>query len=469
MPQATLLYEQIAQTIGQQISNCVLKPGDKLPSLRTISREKGVSISTAQQAYFELEKKGLIAARPQSGYYVALKHTRPLPESSNPRFTTSEEDAAEIIAAYARNNRDAKVRLSSGVPSADLLPVAKLNKAIIQATRELPDSGIAYDLSGNLKLKQQIAQRSLLWGGNLQASDILTTSGCMDALSFSLLSVAKRGDTIAVESPVYLGILQLARSLGLRVLEMPTHPETGIELPALKKALVKKQIQVCLLVSNFSNPTGACMPESHKREVVRLMEHYDVPLIEDDLYGDLYYGAHRPASCKAFDESGIVLWCGSFSKTLAPGYRVGWVAPGRFTEQVARTKMYHSLYCNTITHEAVASFLANGRYEHHLRKLRGTLHQNSLQALRHIAEYFPQDTKVSRPQGGLCMWVELNKRVDTVDVYNQAIRHKISLAPGRMYTLQQQYNNCMRISCGQQWTAHTEAAFKVVGRIIRAQ
>jgi len=467
MEKKELLYLQIANHIELQVKNDVLKVGDKLPSLRTISTEKGVSLSTAQQSYFELESRGLIESRPQSGYYVsyAHQHFRQMPSVSKPVLAHSGEDVEEIISAMMRNAEKADILFSSGVVSPALLPVAKLNKAIVHATRSLPESGISYERSGNSKLKKQIAARSLLWGGDLREDQILTTSGCMDALSFCMLSLVKKGDTIAVESPVYFGVLQLARNLGLKILELPTHPETGMEPEALKKALERKNVKLCLLVSNFSNPLGSCMPDEHKKEVVRLMEKHQVPLIEDDLFGDLYYGNHRPVCCKTFDESGIVLWCGSFSKTLAPGYRVGWVAPGKFMEKVRRTKLYHSLYCTSLTHEAMGSFLENGRYENHLRKLRQTLHRNSLQFLRCISEYFPADTKVSRPQGGLQLWVELNKNKDAVELYNRAIAHKISIAPGRMYTLQNQYNNCFKLNYGMVWDAKVERALKVLGEL----
>ncbi len=460
-----LLYMGIANHIEEQIKHEVLKVGDRLPSLRTICIERGVSLTTAQQSYFELESRGLIESRPQSGYYVSYAHKyfRNAPSPSQPIIAKPGEDVGDIISAIAQNSAKVKIMLSSGVASPELLPVAKLNKAIINATRELPESGIDYDRQGNSKLRKQIALRSLLWGGKLKADDIVPTSGCMDALSFCMMALAQKGDTIAVESPVYFGILQLARLQGLNVLELPTHPATGIDPDALKKALEKKKVKLCLLVSNFSNPLGSCMPDEHKKEVVRLMEKHHVPLIEDDLFGDLYYGKQRPLNCKTFDESGIVLWCGSFSKTLAPGYRVGWVAPGQFREKIERTKMYHSLYCTSITHEAIGSFLENGRYENHLRRLRMVLHRNSLQMQRCISEYFPADTRVTRPQGAMQLWVELNRKTDTVELYNRAMKQGISVAPGRMYTLQDQYNNCLKLNYGMLWNDKVEEALKTVG------
>ncbi|MES2678418.1 MAG: PLP-dependent aminotransferase family protein [Bacteroidota bacterium] len=462
-----LLYMQIANGIEQQIKHGVLKVGDKLPSLRTICLEQGVSLSSSSQAYLELESRGFIESRPRTGYFVSFSHKdlREVPSTSQPRLTNASEDPEDIINTITGNAAKANIFLSSGIPALSLLPVAKLNKGMIQAMRSLPDSGINYERQGNTKLKQQIARRSLSWGGKLREDEIVTTSGCMEALAFSMLALAERGDTIAVESPVYYGIPLLAKSIGLKVIELPTHPVTGVELDALEKAFKKNKVKLCLFVTNFNNPLGSMMPVENKKAVVKLLEKYNVPLIEDDLYGDLYFGDHRPLTCKSFDESGMVLWCGSFSKTLSAGYRVGWVAPGKFLEKVKRIKHYHAISCNALAHETIANFLENDRYENHLRKLRQTLHRNTLQFHRFIGEYFPKDTLVSRPQGGFHLWVEFNKRTDTIELYNQLIQHRISFTPGRIFTLQNQYNNCLRLSTGLLLNDRVEGALKLMGKI----
>ena len=239
-----------------------------------------------------------------------------------------------------------------------------------------------------------------------------------NSISLALSVIARKGDTIAVESPVYFGILQLANSMGLRVLELPTNPVTGIEPDALRKVL--PQINLCLLISNFSNPLGSCMPDEHKKEVVQMLAEYNIPLIEDDLYGDVFFRHSRPKPCKAFDEKGLVLWCGSVSKTLAPGYRVGWIAPGKFKDAVIRQKHIHLISTPTLNQEAIANFMENGRYENHLRRLRHELHSNSLHLAQSITDYFPEDTKIITPQGGFMLWVELNKKIDTTELYYKA-------------------------------------------------
>lgn len=466
--QKDFLYVEIANKIAGLIRNELLKTGDRLPSVRMLCLEYGISMNTAKRVFLELEAQSLIESKPQSGYFVSrLSYRRiPLPEVSKPSPAVGGKEPEDLIRkVYATMGKNDLTLFSIGAPSDKLLPLAKLNKEIIRATRELSDSGTGYEqLQGNEKLRRMIAARSLSWGGSLRENDLVTTAGGMNALSFCMMALGKRGDTIAMESPCYPGILQLAGSLGLKVLELPTHPATGIEMDALKKVIPK--INLLLLVPNFNTPLGCCMPDEHKKEAVRLLARHGIPLIEDDIYGDLYFGARRPNCCKSFDENGTVLWCSSISKTLAPGYRVGWVAPGRYKEQIMKLKLVHAISSPAITQEAVANFLKSGRYESHLRKLRPILQNNCQYYMHTIAEYFPEDTKTSRPQGGLALWVEFNKKVNTTELFDTAIKQGISIAPGRMFTLQNQFKNCMRLSIGLPWSEEVQHRLKQLGRLV---
>jgi DNA-binding transcriptional MocR family regulator len=467
-----LLYIKIANSLEQQINNDTLKVGDKLPSIRMICRQHGVSMSTAQFAYYELEAKSLIEPRPQSGFYVSNSFRKKLamPGASRPESKAVVKTVSDII----ENSFDSAAEknftvFSRGVPATQLLPIAKLNKSTLQAVRSLPGGGTVLEpLQGNEKLRSQIAKWSFNWKGNLSEKNILTTAGCLSAISYCLMALTKRGDTIAVESPCFYGILQLAQSLGLKILELPTHPETGVDMDSLKKTIQKTKLAACIFVSNFNNPFGSLMPDEHKKEAVMLLEKYNIPLIEDDIYGDLYFGDRRPTCCKSYDEAGIVLWCSSVSKTLAPAYRVGFVAPGKFKNEIMKIKLFHSLSSTPITHEAIGSFLETGRYEAHLRKLRRTLYTNYLQYVRVIGECFPIGTKISRPQGGLSLWVELPRTIDTIELYNAAISKKITFSPGNMFTLQKQFSNCMRLTYGLEWNEKTENGLKVLGRLAKA-
>jgi DNA-binding transcriptional MocR family regulator len=464
-----ILYQKIASGLESQIKNGTLKTGAKMPSLRLLHKEYGVSLTTTIQAYLELESKGLIVSRPQSGYYVQYKGRElPVPSISHPAKGSEPEYVTAIISKiYSNLHRKDVMQFGMGVPENGLLPLAKLNKELTNAMRSMEGGGTDYDLiEGNQQLRNNIARLTYTWGGSLSGEDLVTTAGAMNALSFALMATTQKGDSIAVESPVYFGILQLARNLGLQIIELPTHPITGIDIAALKKVL--PNIKACLLVSNFSNPSGSCMPEENKKAVVKMLSQEGIALIEDDLYGDLYFGAGRPKPCKAFDEEGLVLWIGSVSKTLAPGYRVGWMAPGKFRDKIMELKFSHSFSATTITQAAIAHFLEKGRYEHHLRSLRKELQTNSLQYASTIAAHFPEGTKISRPQGGFMLWVELDKRIDTGELYDRAIRQKISLAPGRMFSLQNQFHHCMRLSYGLRWSEATENKLKQLGKIVKS-
>lgn len=469
-PASTHLYQRIAATLEEQIAHEVLRVGDRLPSVRVLSREQGISVSTALQVFYQLESKGLIESRPQSGYYVRMgpRHLPALPTLSRPQPEAAPAvEVSQIISAvYDRLADPTTLRFSLGAPMAELLPVAKLTKSVVEAMRQLPGNGTLYeDTAGDPPLRRQLARWAGLWGAHLTADDLITTTGCMGALTLSLLATTRPGDTVAIESPIYFGILQLAAGLGLRVLELPTCAQTGLDLDALQEVLDGQKIAACLVVSNFQNPIGSCMPDENKKTLVRMLESRGIPLIEDDLYGDIYFGRGRPVPCKAYEQNGGVLWCGSVSKTLAPGFRVGWVAAGRYHEQVRRLKRYHSVATPALTERAVAIFLENGRYEHHLRGLRRTLQANALHYLRAVREWFPAGTRVSRPEGGFVLWVELPVGTDTWQLYQRAIQHGISIAPGRMFTLQDQYHDCLRLSYAIPWCAKVEQALRLLGEL----
>lgn len=467
------MYLQFADVIENQIKSGLLSVGDKLPSIREVCAETGYSMSTVSKAYYEVESRSLIESRPQSGYYVSNISARIIaePSASTPILTVENierEDLVDLV--YGDMRKKNLTMLSLGFPSNELLPIAKLNKGMVQAMRQLPNSGTSYEeIQGNSNLRKEIARWSFTWGGSLTEEDIITTPGCISAISDCLLTLTKPGDTIITESPVYFGILQLASSLGLHVMELPTNMTTGIELEAVKKTLAANKVKACVLMSNFSNPSGSMMPNEHKKEIVRLMDFYNVPLIEDDIHGDLYFGASRPTNCKTYDESGIVLCCSSVSKSLAPGYRVGWVSPGKFKKEVLRTKLYHTISSPTITHEVVGDFLKNGRYENHLRKIRQILNRNCNNYINTVLESFPAGTKVSQPQGGFFLWVELDQKIDTAAFYHLALKHNISIAPGRIFSFQNQFSNCMRLSFGLPWSNELRESIRTLGRLAAKQ
>jgi DNA-binding transcriptional MocR family regulator len=465
------LYQEVAERIERLIERRALKVGDKLLSVRTLSKEQGISLSTAFQAYYHLESKGLVEARPQSGYYVKFSPTNML---EIPTCRESTEEAVpvtidEMISSVYNDLRSDKlVNFSLGSPSHDLLPAAKLNKAVIQAIRNSVDSCLGYEhIQGNVQLRKQIARLSFNWGGTLSEEDVVVTAGCMEALSLSLKAITSPGDAVAIESPTYFGIFQVMESLGLKVVEIPTDPATGIDLDRLESSIKKFDIKTCLFVPNFNNPMGCCLPDEKKKKLVELLTKNNVPLIEDDIYGELYFGKTRPRTCKSFDKKGMVIQCGSFSKSLAPGYRIGWIVPGKFKDRIIQLKRMNNVSTNTLAQAAIANFLANGRYELHLRHLRKSLHTQCLRYIQAVTEYFPEGTRITRPQGGFALWLEVDKKVDAYKLHKRALKHGIGIAPGQIFSSQGQFKNCFRICFGLPWTDRIEQAIRTLGDLVK--
>jgi DNA-binding transcriptional MocR family regulator len=463
-----LLYERVADHITQLIDHGTLRAGERLPSIRKLSSQMDVSISTVLQAYMKLEDRQSIEARPQSGFYVrSARRLPPEPKPSNPPPVVSRVGVSGLVAQVFQSSHDPEmVQLALSTPSPDHLPVTRLNRLMAAATARAGARAVSYDFPpGYAPLRHEIAKRSIDSGCRLSENDIVTTHGTMEALNLCLRAVAKPGDVIAIESPAFYGTLQIIEGLGMKALEISADPRDGIMLEALASALRRQKIKACLFVLNFSNPLGSCMPDAKKKELVELLARRETPLIEDDIYGDLPFGAARPRTAKSYDKQGLVLLCASFSKTLAPGYRVGWTAPGRFKPQVESLKFTSTMATTTAPQMAIADFLQSGGYDRYLRKIRRLLQTQVRQMSDAVGRYFPAGTKVTRPQGGYVLWVELSRSVDSLELHRRALQQKISIAPGPIFSANQKYRNFIRLSCGQPWSEKIDHAVRTLGEL----
>lgn len=446
-----------------------LRQGDRLPSVRRLSRQRGVSVATVVQAYLGLEDRGLVEARPQSGHYVRARRAPLPPEPRLPRPTTTAcKVSVRSVAArvYSASRDPSIVPFGAASPSPELLPTDKLNRILAAIARSAGGAGVAYDPPPGLPaLRRQIARRSVDWGCALGPDDIVTTIGAMEALHLCLKAVARRGDTIAIESPTYFGLLQLIESLGIRAVEIPSHPRAGMDLDVLEEALGRHAIKAVLAVPNFSNPLGALMPDEAKERLVAMLARREIPLIEDDIHGDLHFGDVRPRVAKSFDRHGLVMLCSSFSKTLAPGYRVGWVAPGRFRDTVEQLKFAQTVASPTLTQMAVAELLDEGGYDHHLRALRRRLAAQVARVSEAVAEHFPAGTRVARPSGGFVLWVEMPTGVSALDLHDRALDRGISVAPGPLFSAKHRFLHCVRLNCGFPWSDLLDHGVRTLGRL----
>lgn len=471
--EAIYRYQQLADLIVSTIDNGTLAPGMRLPSVRAISEQHGISISTVLQAYRLLEDRGALVARPQSGFYVAGTQggTLALPSTSRLRSKASTVSISGAVAALLEHaSNSALVPLGCAVPDAALLQSHRLDLALARAARQ---HGARYNVygapRGDLRLRREISRRAMRIGHALAPDDVLVTNGCTEAVTLALTSVAKPGDTIAVESPTYFGLLHTLEVLGLKALELPTDPTLGVDADALARLLDTEPVAACMLSSSFSNPLGSLMPEAKKRELLALLAQHAVPLIEDDVYGDIHFTRERPRPFIALDGGANTIYCSSFSKSLAPGYRIGWIAPGAFAQQVMDRKLAFSLCSPVLPQVALADFLASGAYDAHMRRLRRLLEENLRRLTRAIETSFPAETRVSRPTGGFSLWVELPRGFDSRALFDEGLEHGICFAPGDVFSASRRFRNCLRLSAGSTWSERIDKGVRLLGELARTQ
>jgi len=465
----SLLYEEIADRLAGLIRQGTYPAGARIPSVRQASEQGGISISTVLQAYSVLESRGLIEARPQSGYYVRSASARRLPEPEtsaagrDPSLVSVHELTMMLLADSANPNL---VQLGAALPNPELMPLRKISRIMANIVRQKAAEAHQYLFPPGLEaLRTQIAQRAALAGCSLAPNDILITSGGVEAMDLCLHAVCRPGDIVATESPMYFGTLQMLEVQGLRALEIPTHPRDGMSIEALAFALEHNPIRAAMVISNFNNPLGSMIPDEKKKELVALLRRYDVPLIENDVSGELFFGDKRPLTCKAFDTNGTVMLCSSFSKDISPGLRVGWAAAGRYRAETTWLKSTVSASSPTLAQMAVAQFLEEGGYDQHLRRIRREYARNVELLSAAVVRHFPSDISLTRPSGGFVLWVRLPERVDSLELYKLAHANGITLAPGHVFSPTLQFPNFVRLNAAE-FNYQAERAVERLGEMI---
>ncbi|HUH98206.1 MAG TPA: PLP-dependent aminotransferase family protein [Anaerolineales bacterium] len=462
-------YEKLTRQITQLIRQGTYRPGERIPSVRQMSRQQGLSISSVLHAYLTLEDQGLIEARPQSGYYVrtgtGLKF--PEPEISAPSLDPSHVNLHDLVMRIMKDSSNPNlVQLGAAMPNLELLPTERMNHILSVLARKSDQRTHQYNFPPGLEnLRVQIAQRAVTSGCQLAPADIIITSGGTEAIDLCLHAACKPGEIVAIESPMYFGTLQLIEVHGLRALEIPTDPHDGISLGALQFAIEHNPIKAVLTISNFNNPLGSCVPDEKKRDLVELLARYEIPLIDNDVSGEIYFTEKRPLVTKAFDQKGLVMLCSSFSKDISPSLRVGWVAPGRYLSSVEWLKFTLNSATATLPQMAVAEFLESGGYDHHLRRLRREYASNVARLSDAITRIFPAGTRFTRPSGGFVLWVQLPGNVDSLELYALALQSGITLTPGYLFSPTNQFSNFIRLNAAA-WSYPIERALGILGDMI---
>ncbi len=466
---APIRYRQLAAELAEAIDRGSLPAGARLPSVRACAAQHALSLNTVTAAYRLLEDRGLIEARPQSGYYVrsslpALQ--RPL--RARPSGVRASGELDELMSVVLQcQQREDHVDLALACPRGEMFyPGAKLARLTAALLRRQPQLVGRYALPpGSLRLRTQIARRAKLLGMDLAADDILLTHGAMEALQLALRAVTRAGDTVGIESPSYFNLYPLLASLGLRALEIPTHPQHGLALDALELLLEEKRLQAIVAMPTVHNPLGCSMPLAAKRRLAELVNRHRVPLIEDALYAELQFVEPLQPTVKAFDSEGWVMVCASYTKTLAPDYRIGWLEAGRFAETVRKLKFSSTVAESLLLGETVGAFLESGGYDHHMRALRRR-YAAQVDAVRGlIARHFPAGTRATQPAGGFLLWLELPASVDSLALFHAALAERIVIIPGLLYSTGARYRHCLRLSCCYPLDERAGAALRRLGEL----
>jgi DNA-binding transcriptional MocR family regulator len=480
------LYRRLAQRLWEGVEGAAMSEGARLPSVRTLAAQHGVSLTTALQALRWLETRGHIEARPRSGYFVAKRPRRAKRAGAGASASVGDSKGVRArrwvypvleVDPQARAHLDiagepAQVRLDLACAEASLYPVERLSVLVRRHAyhhRDLVGSHVRG--SGYPPLRAQIAQQAIQYACELDPDELVVTNGCVEALNLALRAVARPGDLIAVESPAYFALLQMLRALEMPVYPIPSLPQTGLDVDALSGALARGvPIKAVVTVANGNNPLGSVPSDAAKRALVELLRKHDIALIEDDIFGDLCFGETRPRPVRAFDDAyGNVLLCGGFSKSLCPGLRLGWIAGGRFTERVKALKYTTSMATAELQQAAVAELLAAGGYALHLRRLKAAL-QKQQRALRDaVLRHFPEGTDVTDPAGGFVLWAKLPSTEgaprSTRVLFERARAEGISFAPGHLFGDGGAFDDCLRLNAGNRWTAELDAAVRRLGEL----
>ncbi|MHC0043379.1 aminotransferase-like domain-containing protein [Vibrio campbellii] len=460
-------YRQLAELFKTQIQQNTWRAGEKLPSVRVTSRSHSVSTGTVLQAYQLLEAQGWVTAKPQSGYFVTadLERLEVSTSESHPLRVSVNDELYDFLKHQALPQA---AKLGSAFPEPTLFPLDALNRNLASSGRKMgPDTLLDNLPPGSESLRRLIAQRYIQQGMNLTHDDIVITSGALEALNLSLQAVTQPGDIVVVESPTFYGALQAIERLGLKAIEVHVDAKQGHSLTQLESLFEQHDVKACWLMTNFHNPTGTSLSDVEKHRVVDLANQHDVYLIEDDVYAELYFGEKKPMSLKSFDTQERVLHCGSLSKSLCPGYRLGWVINKRFNEPIQKLQLMSTLSGSAPIQQGVAHYFQNDSYDNHLRKLRKTLQQRQQRFIALLEQHLPAQVDFYVPQGGYFLWLTLPKGTSSKALYHALLAEQVTIAHGKLFSLDAQFENCLRLNTSLAMDEHVEQAIRKLSDLLR--
>lgn len=464
------LYQRLADSVEEEVRSGAYAPDERLPSIRAFSQQHNVGVSTSVRTFHELERRGVVRPSPRSGYFAVVPdESAELPamgySSHHPISANNSSGVLQLIEAV----HDAGVTdFAMAGPAMDLVPGHELQRASRQVWQTERRRSMTPAFPPGIKeLRMQVAKRMMKAGSQISPDQLIITQGCQTAIALALRLLTEPGDVVAVEAPTHYGILELLEHLGLKALPIPTDPAYGISMNALELVCQQWSVKAFIVVPNFSNPLGFCMHDACKKRIVDVAQRYNVAVIEDDVFGELRESHHRPSPIKSWDQEGHVYYCGSVTKTFGSGFRVGWLAVPQRKVQRAREAQY--AYTVTVDMHAqlvVAKLLETGNIDRFLKHVSVSYNRRTATLASRVEDSFPTGTRISRPRGGYLLWVELPGDIQTADVLDEAIKKGVSFAPGRLFSVDQQFENCLRLNACEFNSRSAEKALIRLAKLI---
>jgi DNA-binding transcriptional MocR family regulator len=458
----TPLYLQIRNQLREMILDGTLGEGSRLPPERKMAAALGVNRSTVVNAYRELTADGLVEAHVGRGTTVCrpplLPTTQPPDHLSSPppnHLTVHPLVWNEYFVPRPEGGRDPLLRdlmalltrpdtisFAAGIPAPELYPLDDFRQAMTHVLDSMGQTLLQpCPVEGYYPLRQTIARRMAGRGATVRAENILIVTGSQQGLDLIARAFLRAGDEVVMETPSYLGALQIFGAAGARLLSVPLDEE-GMRLDVLENILIRYRPKLIYTLPTFQNPSGRTMALRRRLRLLELARRHRVPIVEDDPYGELYYTEQPPSPLLALDQDGYVIYLSTFSKILFPGLRLGWVAaPRPVLERLSQIKQLADLHCSTLIQGAVHEFCQKGALDKHLDHVRDLYRQRRdamLTALRQaqdtaLAEHGPAGLEWDEPQGGFNLWCQLPPGLKARQLMIEAARQSVALVPGEVF------------------------------------
>lgn len=458
-------FEAFTSDIQQNIRDGIYKPGHKLPSVRELQKRYKISISTIQNGYEHLVMLGLVVPVAKSGYYVAM-HPDEKQNVLPPGKPVVRDAIFEKNTGWITSSRgEKKIQEFNVATPGDLIISQKLLLRTMQQIIREKGVGLLryYPSNGSEELKSNIVKHAAGYKTRIDARELVITDGAIQALYIGLSAVCRTGDVIAVESPCVFSVLEVIRVLGLKVIEVPINYKDGFDVDFFKRACRTNKIRAVVVTPNFHNPTGLLLSDEAKRAIVDIALQHNVVIIENDIYGDLYFSGTRPSTLKSYDESGSVMTYSSYAKTLAPGIRLGWLSSGKFLEKAEQIRFSIGSTVSPVYQETVNRLLSTNSYNRHVRSFRMQLAKNAYFTINLLAKHFPEGTFIVPPAGGYNIWVQLPGDVNIDTFYRHCEKIGVKFTPGNTFSFSGKFAHNFRIVFADKYSPPKIRALKAAG------